>query len=40
MMMLTFIKQHLRNIWSSIHDNLSNTEAKKRKKRYVYKNSA
>ena len=29
-MMITCIKQHLRNIWSSIHEELSITEAEKK----------
>ena len=31
MMMVICIKQHLRNIWSSIHEKLSKTEAELKK---------
>ena len=31
MIMIICIKQHLSNIWSSIHENLSNTEAELKK---------
>ena len=36
MMMLICIKQHLSNIWSSVHEKLSNTEAEL-KKNVAYK---
>ena len=34
-MMATCIKQHLSNIWSSIHEKVNNTEAELKKKRYL-----
>ena len=34
-MMATYIKQHLSNIWSSIHEKVNNTEAELKKKRYL-----
>ena len=38
MMMVMCNKQHLSNIWSSIHGKLSNTEAELEKKLWLQKN--